>query len=106
VLRNLTFLILSAVILLFVATSATEAKEVRSITVRGATVAVGDTADELAAILRPSDVVREKGQKDLETSRGFYAIRLYKVDGREFALHFARLRDPGPFEVIKIVTTD
>lgn len=76
------------------------AEEVRSITVRGKPIGLGDTADYVFSILQNSDMV---GQKISRNQNGLVLAKDYRVDAKSFTITFARVSDPGPYVVLKIV---
>ncbi len=67
-------------------------------------IEIGDTADRVFSILDKSDVVSREQKKDPYHPGSFIEIKYYKVEGKSFTIHFARVLDPGPYEVVKIIT--
>ena len=80
------------------------AGEVNSIKVRGKTVAVNDTADQVFGVLKGSDMVHQTVEKDPNNPNSLLVVKKYKVEGKKFTVYFARVQDPGPYKVVRIVT--
>lgn len=80
------------------------AGDVTSINIRGKTVKNNDTADQVFEILKKSDMVDQKVQKDPNNPNSLLVVKNYNVNGKRFTLYFARVRDPGPYRVIRITT--
>lgn len=78
------------------------AGDVASINVRDKIVRVNDTADEVFEILTKSDMIDQKVQKDPNNPNSLLVVKNYNVDGKRFTLYFARVKDQGPYRVIKI----
>lgn len=68
-------------------------------TVRGRTIKIGDTADQVFSILTAQDLER---QDTRQISTGLSVIKYYRVDRRRIAIELARMNDPGPYVVIAI----
>ena len=79
------------------------ASEVNSVTIRGQKIKVGDTADQVFGVLRQSDLVSQDVGKDPRNPSSLALTKNYKVDGKTFTVSFARVVDPGPYVVTKIV---
>jgi len=70
--------------------------ETTSISVRGKTFRIGDTADNIFETLKPADSKRKEVVPD---------PNLYDIEGKMFCLTFARTTDPGPYRLIQISTS-
>jgi hypothetical protein len=100
--RKSFLLILITTITLCVAV-ACFAGEVNFIKVRGKTIGIGDTADQVFAVLKNGDMVNQTVEKDLDNPNSLLVIKNYQIKGRKFTLYFARVHDPGPYKVTKII---
>lgn len=78
------------------------AGDVSSIKVRGKKIEMNDTADQVVAVLKGSDMVDQTVQKDPNNSNSLLVVKNYKVEGKRFTLYFARVQDPGPYRVVRI----
>lgn len=83
---------------LFLASLA-QAADVPSVTARGHTISVGNTADSVFAVLKENDMVSQDIQK---VSTGLKLTKRYKVQGKSFALVFSRPVAEGPYRVVSI----
>jgi hypothetical protein len=82
------------------------AGEVKSLTVRGKTIKVGDTSDHVVTILKSNDIVNQTVSKDPSNPNSLLVIKHFKVKGKNFTIHFGRIQDPGPYKVIKIIADE
>jgi hypothetical protein len=78
------------------------AGDVSSIEVRGKKIEMNDTADQVVAVLKGSDMVDQSVQKDPNNSNSLLVVKNYKVESKRFTLYFARVQDPGPYRVVRI----
>jgi hypothetical protein len=85
-------------------TVVSHAGEIKSINVRGGIIKINDTADHVFEILNKSDMTDQKIQKDPNNPNSLLVVKNYNVNGQRFTLYFARVSDPGPYKVIKILT--
>jgi hypothetical protein len=79
--------------------------ETTSIRVRGATLRVGDTADEVINTLRPADLKGFDFTSDPSQPDGLLVTRHYNVDGQSFSLTMGRRLPLGPDRIVRISTT-
>ena len=79
--------------------------ETTSIHVRGATLRVGDTADEVINTLRPADLKGFDFTSDPSQPDGLLVTRHYNVDGQSFSLTMGRRLPLGPDRIVRISTT-
>lgn len=79
------------------------AGEVNFLKVRGKTIRIGDTADQIFTVLKKSDMVNQTVGKDSNNSNSLLIVKNYQVKGRKFTIYFARVQDPGPYKVTKIM---
>jgi len=79
--------------------SLAQAADVPSVTARGHTITVGDSADSVFAVLKEKDMVSQDIQK---VSTGLKLTKRYKVQGKSFALAFSRPAAEGPYRVVSI----
>ena len=79
------------------------ASEVNSLSIRRETIKTGDTSDQVFKILKNSDMVSQNISKDPKISDSFLIVENYEVNGQKFTIHFSRIKDPGPYKVIKII---
>ncbi len=98
--RGITAQSLIAAIILWAVTS--YAVDVSSIKVRGKTIEMNDTADQVFAVLQGSDMVDQTVQKDPSNPNSLLVVKNYRVKGKRFTLYFARVQDPGPYRVVRI----
>jgi len=73
--------------------------------VRGATLRVGDTADEVINTLRPTDLKGFDFTSDPTQPDGLLVTRHYDVDGQSFSLTMGRRLPLGPDRIVRISTT-
>lgn len=85
--------------LTLLASTLTQAADVSSVTARGRTISVGDTADSVFAVLKEKDMVSQDIQK---VPTGLRLTKRYKVQGKSFALVFSRMAAEGPYRVASI----
>ena len=100
--RQMTFAFLLACTL-FV-TQAISA-DTSSISVRGKTFRIGDTADAIFQTLKPADSKRKDVGSDPANPRSLSVTHHYDVEGKSFSLTFGRTIDPGPYRLIRISTS-
>jgi hypothetical protein len=100
--RKSFLLILITTITLYVAV-ACFAGEVNFIKVRGKTIGIGDSADQIFTILKNDDMVNQTVEKDPNNPNSLLVIKNYQIKGRKFTIYFARVHDPGPYKVTKII---
>jgi len=79
------------------------AGDVKSLSVQGKTIKIGDTADYVISILKKSDMVNQTVTKDPTNQNSLLIVKNYKVKKQSFTVHFARVQDPGPYSVTKII---
>jgi hypothetical protein len=80
------------------------ADEVKSIKVRGKTISINDTADQVFRVVNKNDVVNQSVEKDPSNPNSLLVVKNYKVSKKKFTIYFARIKDPGPYKVVRIVT--
>lgn len=85
--------------LTFSLASLAHSAQVSSVTARGHTINVGDTADSVFAVLKEKDMVSQDIQK---ISTGLKLTKRYKVQGKGFILVFSRPAAEGPYRVASI----
>jgi len=78
------------------------AAETSSISVRGKTFRMGDTADDVFATLKPTDSKKTDTGPDPSNPRSVLVTHHYEIEGKSFSLTFARTSDPGPYRLIRI----
>lgn len=78
-------------------------KKEQTITLRGKIISVNDTHDDVIAVLKNSDMLDQTVHKDPNNPNSLLTIRHYLVGEKRFTLHFARVEDPGPYRVVKII---
>lgn len=83
----------------FLTTALAQAADVSSVTARGHTITVGDTADSVFAVLKEKDMV---GQDIQKVPTGLKLTKRYKVQGKSFVLVFSRPAAEGPYRVASI----
>jgi len=96
-----TLCLITAIVLCAVVANA---GEVSSIKVYGKTIRIYDTADHVFAVLKESDMVSQTIQKDPNNANSLLLVKNYKVKSMRFTLYFARVEDPGPYKVIRIIS--
>jgi hypothetical protein len=103
-LRTVSWVIiaLSLIIAFILVPVVSYAAEVTSINVRGKTVQINDTADQVFTVLKASDMVDQTVKRDPNNPNSLLLVKNYKVEGKKFTLYFARVNDPGPYRVVKI----
>ncbi len=100
--RKLLAMLLASIIMFF-ATGTCFAGEVISIKIGENLIKVGDTSDQVITMLKPGDMVNQTVEKDPNNAASLLVIKNYQVKGKKFTLYFARVQDPGPYQVIKII---
>jgi hypothetical protein len=81
------------------------AGEVDSLKVRGKTIKIGDTADDIFETLKPADSKKKDIGPDPNNPQSLLVTHQYEVAGKSFSLTFARTTDPGPYRLIRISTS-
>lgn len=76
--------------------------EPSSIKVRGKTIRLGDTADEVFKTLTPADSKKKDVGPDPSNPQSLLVTHHYVIEGKTFSLTFARTTDPGPYRLIRI----
>ena len=79
--------------------------ETTSISVRGKTFRIGDTADNIFETLKPADSKRKEVVPDPKNLQSLLVTHHYDIEGKMFSLTFARTTDPGPYRLIQISTS-
>ena len=79
------------------------AGEVNFLKVRGKMIRMGDTADQVFTILKKSDMVNQTIGKNPNNPDSLLVVKNYQVNGKKFTIYFARVQDPGPYTIIKII---
>jgi hypothetical protein len=79
--------------------------EATSIQVRGTTLRVGDTADEVLNTLKPADLKDLDFVADPGHADGLLVRRHYNVDGQSFYLTMGRTHLFGPDRIVRIATS-
>ena len=79
--------------------------EVNSIKVRGKTIKIGDTADDIFETLKLADSKKRDVMPDPTNPQSLLVIHHYEIEGKSYALTFARTTDPGPYRLIRISTS-
>ena len=73
------------------------------VSIRGETIKIGDTSDQVFKILKDSDLMSQDISKDPKIPNSLLVVKRYEVNGQKFTIHFSRIKDPGPYKVIKII---
>jgi hypothetical protein len=76
-----------------------------SIRVRGKTIRVGDSADDIFNTLEPADSSKTDVGLDPTHPGSLLVTHQYKIEGQSFSLTFARKHDPGPYRLVRITTS-
>lgn len=76
--------------------------ETSSISVRGKTIRIGDTADDIFKTLKAADSKKKDVGPDPTNPGSLLVTHHYEVDGKSFSLTLARNPDPGPYRLIRI----
>ena len=71
------------------------AGEVNSIIVRGKTITINNTADQVFAVLKGRDVVNQTMKRDPNNPNSLLVVKTYRVKAIKFTVYFARVQDPG-----------
>jgi len=79
--------------------------ETSSISVRGKTFRIGDTADNIFETLKPADSKGKDVVPDPSNPQSLSVTHHYDIEGKAFSLTFARTTDPGPYRLIHISTS-
>lgn len=74
----------------------------QSLTIRGKTISVGDTYDDVLLVVRPGEMVTQDTYKDTKLKNSLALIKDYNADGKRFRLYISRLEDEGPYQVVGI----
>ena len=76
-----------------------------SIRVRGKTIRVGDSADDIFKTLEPADSSKTDVGLDPTHPGSLLVTHHYKIEGQSFSLTFARNHDPGPYRLVRLTTS-
>ena len=76
--------------------------EISSISIRGKTIRIGDTADDIFKTLKPADSKKKDVGPDPANPGSLLVTQHYEVEGKSFPLTLARNPDPGPYRLIRI----
>jgi hypothetical protein len=79
--------------------------ETSSISVRGKTFRIGDTADDVFETLKPTDTKKKDVGPDPSNPQSLLVTNHYEIEEKSFSLTFARTSDPGPYRLIRISTS-
>jgi hypothetical protein len=79
------------------------AEQAASIRVRGKTIRVGDSADDIFKTLEPADSSKTDVGLDPTHPGSLLVTHHYKIEGQSFSLTFARKHDPGPYRLVRII---
>lgn len=101
--QNILLPILLASTIMFSATGACFAGEVASIKFLGKLIKIGDTSDQVITVLKPKDMVNQTVGKDPNNPASLLVVKNNKIKAKKFTLYFARVQDPGPYQVIRII---
>ncbi len=82
----------------------TVAASISTLDVRGKNIQVGQSADEVFAILPKSDMLKQDVSPN--PRGGLFVHKHYKVQGKEFTLKMALIGGTGPYVVTHIITND
>jgi hypothetical protein len=80
-------------------------EQATSIHVRGKTLRVGDSADDIFKTLEPADSSKTDVGLDPTHPGSLLVTHHYKIEGQSFSLTFARNHDPGPYRLVRITVT-
>ena len=75
------------------------------IRVRGKTIRVGDSADDIFKTLEPADSSKTDVGLDPTHPGSLLVTHHYKIEGQSFSLTFARNHDPGPYRLVRLTTS-
>jgi hypothetical protein len=78
-------------------------EQAASIRVRGKTIRVGDSADDIFKTLEPADSSKTDVGPDPTHPGSLLVTHHYKIEGQSFSLTFARNHDPGPYRLVRII---
>ena len=76
-----------------------------SISVRGRTFRIGDTADDIFKTLKPADSKKKDVGPDPAVPGSLLVTHHYEVEGNSFSLTFARDHEPGAYLLSRISTS-
>ena len=88
------------------------AKEVDKLTVKGATIRVGQLSDDVGPILVKLHKYKVNHQITYSDPQKPWVGNLtstkenYKVGNKKFSIVISRVKDPGPFRITKIITDE
>jgi hypothetical protein len=100
------FLIASNLMIVFLYCSVIcYAGQVNFLKVRGKTIKIGDTADNIFQTIKPSDSKKKNIEPDPNNPRSLLVTHFCEVEGKSFSLTFVRTTDPGPYRLIRITTS-
>jgi hypothetical protein len=80
-------------------------EQAASIRVRGKTIRVGDSADDIFNTVEPADSSKTDAGLDPTHPGSLLVTHHYKIEGQSFSLTFARNHDPGPYRLVRITTS-
>jgi hypothetical protein len=80
-------------------------EQAASVRVRGKTIRVGDSADDIFKTLEPADSSKTDVGLDSTRPGSLLVTHHYKIEGQSFSLTFARNHDPGPYRLVSITVT-
>lgn len=89
-------------VIAFALTANAGAKDTISVSARGHTIKLGDTADSVFAVLKKEDMTGQDVGKDPSMPGSMLLTKRYKIGSNSFTLTFARAVDPGAYVVTKI----
>jgi hypothetical protein len=77
-------------------------EQATSIRVRGNTIRVGDSADDIFKTLAPADSTKTDVGLDPTHPGSLLVTHHYKIEGQSFSLTFARSSYPGSYRLVRI----
>jgi hypothetical protein len=77
-------------------------EQAASIRVRGKTIRVGDSADDIFKTLEPGDSSKTDVGLDPTHPGSLLVTHHYKIEGQSFSLTFARNHEPAPYRLVRI----
>lgn len=80
-----SFILILITIIVFCVAVACFAGEVTFIKVRGETIGIGDTADQVFAVLKNDDMVNQTVEKDPNNPNSLLVSKDYEIKGRKFS---------------------
>ena len=79
-----------------------EKEEVKSIKLKQGIIKQGMTSDAFVEIVNRTNRLSQRVEKDGENPRSLLVYETWKVEGQTFDTIFGRVRDPGPYILIRI----